>query len=122
RIDVSCGEILEIVETKPDLHLDFPALLPASYGNSYREVWTLAMPTQPEGTVKYYDRVVRFDCEDRGIVEEYRPPAGIYLAGEPCLAETRGGKGKRYLICPRWHAHENRSDYVILDPFALSAG
>ena len=80
----------------------------------------LGMPTNPSNTSKYYDRLLCFDCEQREIVDEYRPPAGVYLSGEPSLIPMDSAESGVLLICPRWHAGEKRSDYVLLNAFALS--
>ena len=118
RIDLRRRAVLEAVEMKSEYHLDFPAVRPELHGSPYRELWALAMPADPPGESKYYDRLVRFDWEERRLQDEYRPGPGIYLAGEPCLT----GGVESFVICPRWHAVENRSDYVILRPGDLAAG
>ena len=103
------------------VHLDFPALLPESYGKPYRKVWMLGMPTEPLNASKYYDRLLCFDWDQRAIVDQYFPPSGVYLSGEPSLAKVNSAEGETLLICPRWHATENSSDYVLLNAFALSS-
>lgn len=120
RIDVRGGTLLEVLEAPQQLHLDFPALLPESDGRPYRKVWMLGMPTEPSNTSKYYDRLLCFDWDQRQIDDEYRPPAGVYLSGEPSLVPMDSAESGVLLICPRWHAVENRSDYVLLNAYALS--
>lgn len=121
RIDVRSGTVLEVLEAPQVVHLDFPALLPESYGKPYQKAWILGMPTEPVNATKYYDRILCFDWDQRAIVDQYLPPSGIYLSGEPSLVRGGSSEPEVILICPRWHAAENRSDYVLLDALALSS-
>ncbi len=120
RIDVRCGMVLEVLEAPLQVHLDFPALLPESHGKPYRKVWMLGMPTEPRNASKYYDRLLCFDWDQRAIVDQYVPPPGVYLSGEPSLLRAGSAEAEALLICPRWHAAENRSDYILLNAFSLS--
>jgi carotenoid cleavage dioxygenase-like enzyme len=120
-IDVKSGTVLNVVKAMQEVHLDFPVLLPEARGQAYGQAWALAMPTQPVGIPKYYDQIIRFDWNQAKIAERYRAPDGIYLAGEPSVIKVIEPALDAALICPRWHSRENRSDYVILNAFRLSA-
>lgn len=120
RVHVSKASVAAVTERRQDLHLDFPVVLPEICGAPYGEVWTLAMPTEPGGGSKFYDRIVRFDWNRAKVVDHYLAPSGVFLAGEPAL--VRHGLNKEaFMICPRWHSRANCSDYIILDPFNLSS-
>ena len=102
----------------PDVHLDFPVARELGRGGVCNDVWVLAVPVEPEGETKYFDRLLRFSWEERGVVDSYSPPTGSYLAGEMALVEGEGV----YLIVPVWHSRQRESSILIFRAYELSAG
>ncbi len=105
----------------PELHLDFPVSSPCARAAGTQDIWMLALPVEPRGRTKYFDRLQRFDWARGAVVDEYFPPSGTYLGGEAALAEGAAGE-RDWLICPVWEAEERSTAILIFAAYDLAAG
>jgi carotenoid cleavage dioxygenase-like enzyme len=117
-VDLASGKLESVNAVPQSVHMDFPAVL-----DDRRDAfWAVAMPTEPVGESKYYERLVRFEWGQGGFAEVFSTPAGSFLSGEPSMIPATTPEGTDYLICPLWRSAENRSSYLIFKALDLSAG
>ncbi len=104
------------------MHLDFPCIDQREMGQDYRHAWMLGMPTNPPGTPKFYDHLVRFDWQSRGIADSYHTSPGCFLGAEPQLIPGPGGGDSGILACQELDVSKERSSYLFFDAFDLAKG
>ncbi len=97
---------------------DFPATNPADVKG---DVWLLGMSAAGEHKPKFFDRLARVGWDDAPGVDEYEPPDGRYLSGEPAVVPDGSGEGA-WVVCREFDDETLASWFIILDAYNLSQG
>lgn len=97
---------------------DFPAVNAA---DPTGDVWVLGMSAAAESGPKFFDRLARVGWDGSTAFEEYEPPDGRYLAGEPVVVPDLS-HGGAWVLCREIDPLTLASWFIVLEAYNLGRG
>src|SRR4029453_2293229 len=119
-VDPRRGELVERWEHGPNLAADFPSHDPHLVGRPYRHFWMLAISRPGESGRKFFDRLLHFDWERRGVAAEWSVEPPTYIGGEAAFAPDPTGATGGGVLCQEHDAERRRCAWLVFD--ALDGG
>jgi carotenoid cleavage dioxygenase-like enzyme len=119
--DSTDGHLCHTDHIDLNMHFDFPCIVKDQVGRDYQYFWMLGMPSKPT-MPKFYDRLVRFDWQQRKITDTYHSSPGCFLAAEPQFISHPEQADNGLLVCQELNVTSQHSSYLFFDAFALNKG
>lgn len=116
------GALLERWEHGPHLAADFPSHDPHLVGRPYRHFWMLAISRTGSTGRKFFDRLLHFDWERRGVATEWTVEPPLYLGGEPAYAPDPSGASGGWVICQEHDAERRSCAWLVFDALDVGRG
>jgi all-trans-8'-apo-beta-carotenal 15,15'-oxygenase len=121
-VDPARGELLERWEHGPHVAADFPSHDPHLLGRPYRHFWMLGISRTGRHGRKFFDRLLHFDWQRRGVAGEWGVEPPVYLGGEPVFAPDASGASPGWVICQELDAENRRAAFLVFAALDIARG